>query len=465
MKLTLIGTGYVGLVTGTCFAHMGHEVVCLDINQKKIADLKKGKIPIYEPGLEEMVRLNVKAGRLSFTTDYATAIHHASVCFIAVETPSNEKGGANTNFILSAATSIAEHMDKDLIVVNKSTVPVGTARLVSETIRNTLKRQGKSFQFDVVSNPEFLKEGYAVNDCMKPNRVIIGADNHRVAEVMKEIYSPFMLSRERLLVMDVQSAEMTKYVANAMLAARISFMNEISHICEANGADIHMVRKGIGADERIGHQFLYPGVGFGGSCLPKDLRELRYHADSHDVKTPLLDAIEFVNKNQKEILGQWIKAYFKEKLSTKVISILGLSFKPDTDDMREAPSLVLIKQLLEADVSMRLYDPIAMSNAKTLIPDTPLVTWCEDEWDAAQGADAIVLMTEWKQFRLLDFTRLRKVMRGRAFFDGRNQYSPLEMQRKGFEYFCIGGIPEHIRRISSLNEDEKLLSNEVLRGA
>ena len=443
MELLVIGTGYVGLVSGTCFAEMGHHVTCLDINEDKIRQLKQGHIPIYEPGLEEMVKRNVKAGRLKFSTTYAEAVAHAKVCFITVDTPHLENGEADLRFVRNVAVSIAEHMPDYRIIVNKSTVPVGTANFVAGIVTETLQKRGVSIEFDVVSNPEFLKEGNAIQDFMKPDRVIIGTNNADVAQIMQEIYSPFMLSHERMMIMDIASAEMTKYAANAMLATRISFMNELAGLCELLGADINKVRKGIGSDNRIGYKFLYPGPGFGGSCLPKDISALRKQADQVQYETPLIDAVAQVNDSQKQVMGHKIIQYFSEREGPtgKTIAILGLSFKPDTDDMREAPSLVLIQQLLQHQVKLRLFDPVAMDNAKKLIPDHPDITWCTDEWDAAKEADAIALITEWKQFRFLDFVKLLTNMKGSAFFDGRNQYNPKEMVRKGFDYISIGLAP------------------------
>lgn len=442
MELLIIGTGYVGLVSGTCFAEMGHHVTCLDINEEKIRRLKQGEIPIYEPGLEEMVKRNMKSKRLKFSTDYASSMKEAKVCFITVDTPYLETGEADLRFVRNVATSIAKHMSSYCIIVNKSTVPVGTANFVEKIITETLQERGVTFDFDVVSNPEFLKEGNAIQDFMKPDRVVIGSNNPHAAQIMQEIYSPFMLSHERLMIMDIASAEMTKYAANAMLATRISFMNELSGLCELLGADVNKVRKGIGSDHRIGYKFLYPGPGFGGSCLPKDISALRKQADSVSYDTPLLDAIAVVNERQKQVIGNKIIHYFADSsLEDKTIAILGLSFKPDTDDMREAPSLILIQQLLQHRVMLRLFDPVAMDNAKKIIPDYPNITWCMDEIEAAKGAHAIVLVTEWKQFRFLDFSKILPLMEGRAFFDARNQYSPYEMAKKGFDYISIGQVP------------------------
>lgn len=443
MNILVIGTGYVGLVSGTCLAEMGHHVICLDINKTKINSLNQGAIPIYEPGLEEMVKRNVKAHRLSFTTDYATSIATSTVCFICVDTPISPEGHANMDFVKAVSLSLAEHMNDYKVIVNKSTVPVGSASLVRQLIASTLEKQGRNVPFDVVSNPEFLKEGNAVNDFMKPDRVIIGTSSPKAAAIMQEIYSPFMLSHERLLIMDLASAEMTKYAANAMLATRISFMNELAGLCEITGADINKVRKGIGADKRIGYHFLYPGPGFGGSCLPKDIKALRSHASSLGYQMSLLEAVENVNNRQKSVLGNKIAAYFAEHggLQDKTIAILGLAFKPDTDDMREAASLKLISQLLNAGANLRVYDPVAMENAKKIVGDSKRITWCDDELQTADGAHAIALVTEWKQFRFLDFATLLPQMQGRGFFDGRNQYNPLDMAKKGFDYFCIGLAP------------------------
>jgi UDPglucose 6-dehydrogenase len=443
MNILVIGTGYVGLVSGTCLAEMGHHVICLDINEEKIGKLRQGIIPIYEPSLEEMIKRNIKAHRLSFTASYPEAIASSSVCLICVDTPVSREGQADMSSVESVALSIGEHINDYKVIVNKSTVPVGSVDLVATIIHSSLEKRKLAISFDVVSNPEFLKEGNAVNDFMKPDRIIIGTTSPQAAAIMKEIYAPFMLSHERLIIMDPYSAEMTKYAANAMLATRISFMNELAGLCELTGADINKVRKGIGADKRIGYSFLYPGPGFGGSCFPKDIRALRSYAQSLGYEMSIITAVETVNKRQKTVLGKKIAAYFADRggLTDKVIAILGLAFKPDTDDMREAASLTLIAQLLQAGAHVRLYDPIAMTNAKTLLPDSEQIIWCEDELDAADGADALVLVTEWKQFRFLDFAKILPKMKGRVFFDGRNQYNPHDIAKKGLDYICIGLAP------------------------
>lgn len=443
MKILVIGTGYVGLVTGTCMAEMGHHVICLDINKEKIDGLKKGIIPIYEPGLEEIVKRTIKSERLHFSMDYAESVNAAEVCFICVDTPVSHDGQANLEFVKTVAKTLATHMNDYKIIVNKSTVPVGTANLVSTIIRETLEKRGVNIEFDVVSNPEFLKEGNAVQDFMKPDRVIIGTNNEKVGLIMKNIYSPFMLSHDRLILMDIASAEMTKYAANAMLATRISFMNELSGLCEISGADINKVRVGIGSDKRIGYSFLYAGPGFGGSCFPKDIRALGMYAKINGYEMPIIEALEKVNERQKRVMGLKILDHFKHDLKGKTIGILGLAFKPDTDDMREAPSLVLIQQLVQAGAKLRLYDPVAMDNAKKLIPDLTAITWCEDELDAAAEADALTLMTEWKQFRFLDFTALKEKMKGFVLFDARNQYNALEVSKQGFDYIGIGQAPAY----------------------
>ncbi len=450
MLILMVGTGYVGLVTGACFAEMGHTVICLDIDKEKITKLQEGVIPIYEPGLEEIVKRNVKQKRLQFTTDYASALLSTDVCFLAVPTPSQEDGSCDISYIISAATQVASHMQHPMIIVNKSTVPVGTAAKVRSIIEEELKRRGVEITFDVISNPEFLKEGAAVQDCLKPDRIIIGADNPEAAIVLKEIYAPYMINHDKIFIMDTLSAEMTKYAANAMLATRISFMNEMAAICKKVGANINEVRKGIGSDSRIGYSFLYPGMGYGGSCFPKDIRALIAKAKEHHVETQLLQAVETVNNRQKTTLSQTITHYFSKKggVQGKTIAVWGLSFKPDTDDMREAPSLTFISELLKRGATLRVFDPVAMPNARKMLPDDPHIVWCQDEFDAAKEADGIALLTEWKQFRLVDFKPVRHHMKGAAFFDGRNQYKPLDMKSKGFDYLSIG-VPDQMGALNT----------------
>jgi len=440
MHILIVGTGYVGLVSGACFAEMGHTVICLDIDAKKIQNLQNGIIPIYEPGLEELVKRNLKEKRLTFTTDYKSSVPQTEVCFIAVPTPSREDGSCDTSYVESAARSIAESMNGYKIIVNKSTVPVGTASFVAKTIENALQKRGIKYPFDVVSNPEFLKEGAAIQDCLKPDRIIIGADSPKALEVMKEIYSAFTLSHDRIILMDVLSAEMTKYAANAMLATRISFMNEIAEICKKVGANVNEVRKGIGSDSRIGYSFLYPGVGYGGSCFPKDIRALISKGKEVGVDPAIMEAVDQVNNRQKKLLGKKLLKYFSSRggIKGKIIAVWGLSFKPDTDDMREAPSLEFIEQLLKEGAVLRLFDPVAIPNAQKLLKSNSAITWCSNEVEAAAGADAIALMTEWKQFRLVDFKPIKEKMKGFAFFDGRNQYKPLDMKTRGFDYISIG---------------------------
>ncbi|MCE2982870.1 MAG: UDP-glucose/GDP-mannose dehydrogenase family protein [Parachlamydia sp.] len=448
MILLVVGIGYVGLVTATCFAEMGYQVICLDINEEKITTLQQGKIPIYEPGLEEMVRRNIQAGRLLFTSDYSS-VAQADYCFIAVDTPTSTQGRADTSQVENVARSLGNHIVRPCIVITKSTVPVGTTHRVAAIIEKQLAGRAVDIEFDVVSNPEFLKEGNAVHDFMKPDRIIIGVDKPETAQKMRELYSPFMLNHERLLVMDILSSELSKYAANAMLATRISFMNEMAGLCERVGADINSIRKALGSDERIGNKFLYPGPGFGGSCLPKDIRALIAQAYEHAYPLYLLKAVHEVNQAQKHVIWDKMKSYYADKggLTGKTFGLLGLSFKPDTDDMREAPSLILIEKLLHEGACLKLYDPISLQKARQLL-DSPHIYWCKDETEAADGADALILLTEWKQFRLLNFTSLLKVMKGNAFFDGRNQYKPEEMAKKGFDYLSIGRLPSYTAQLS-----------------
>lgn len=443
MQILIVGSGYVGLVTGACFAEMGHTVVCLDIDANKIARLQNGEIPIYEPGLEELVKRNVAQKRLSFTTDYKKGVAKCKVCFIGVPTPQRDDGSCNTSYVEAAARSIAECMDEYKVIVNKSTVPVGTAALVTRIVK---ENQKKPIPFDVVSNPEFLKEGAAIQDCLKPDRIIIGANSQQAFDIMKQIYSPFMVNYDRLITMDVLSAEMTKYAANAMLATRISFMNEIADICKKVGANVNDVRKGIGSDSRIGHSFLYPGVGYGGSCFPKDVRALIAIAKEAGATSQILESVDETNNRQKKILGQKMKGYFSTNggMKGKTIAIWGLSFKPDTDDVREAPALTLIEQLLSEGARLKLFDPVATQNMQKMVKDNPNITWCDSEHEAAQDADAVALVTEWKQFRLVDLNQLKDQMKGKAFFDGRNQYKPQEMKSHGFDYICVG-VPDSLQ--------------------
>ncbi len=440
MKLLVIGSGYVGLVSGTCFAEMGHHVTCLDINEKKVASLREGKIPIYEPGLEEMVKRNEK--RLFFTTDYVDA----DVCFITVDTPVGTDGHADLTAVEAVARTVATNMNQDMVIVNKSTVPVGTSEMLKVMVGEILTSRGVDFSFDVVSNPEFLKEGDAVNDFMKPDRIIIGSCEESSIALMEQVYSPFMINHDRLITMDPASAEMTKLASNAMLATRISFMNQLSDFCEIMGANIKSVRKGVGSDTRIGYDFLYAGAGYGGSCFPKDIRALYSHGMAEGCQMPLLEAVENVNLKQKLKLFNKIESYFSE-VQGLTIGVLGLAFKPNTDDMREAPSLVLIQQLVNSGANVRLYDPVAMENAEKQIPDTPQVTWCENESEVAEGCDALVLVTEWKQFRFLDFEAIGKIMKSRVFFDGRNQYDPAMMAKHGFDYISIGSPPLRLSNV------------------
>lgn len=438
MNITVIGSGYVGLVTGTCFAEMGHNVICVDNNKKKIEMLNNGKIPIYEPGLEEMVVNNSNQGRLNFTTDIKQAVDNSLVCFIAVGTPPDEDGSADLQYVLAVAKDIAESMEEYKIVVNKSTVPVGTADLVRNQIKDVLKKRECNIEFDVVSNPEFLKEGMAIDDFMKPDRIVIGADNVRVSELMKELYSPFNRTTDRVLVMTVRSAEMTKYAANSMLATKISFMNEIASLCELLNADVSEVRQGIGSDSRIGYKFIYPGVGYGGSCFPKDVKALINMADNSGMDASILKAVETVNARQKEVLIHKIKKHFGEDLSDLVFAVWGLSFKPQTDDMREAPSIVIINGLIEAGATIQAFDPVATDEAKRVFGENPSISYFSDNYLALSNADALLLITEWHQFRFPDYAKIIKNLRKPVVFDGRNQYDPQKMKELGFDYYCIG---------------------------
>jgi UDPglucose 6-dehydrogenase len=443
MKILVIGVGYVGLVTGTCFAEMGHQVACLDIDQEKIRNLQKGIIPFYEPGLKELVLRNQETKRLSFITSYKEGLKEAEVAFIAVGTPSLGDGSANLCFIELAAQSIGEHLSHSLVVVNKSTAPIGSIFYIEKLIQDQLTKRGVTLLFHTASNPEFLKEGSAIEDAMKPDRVIIGSKSQKAKQVLEKLYSSFTLNRNRILKMDPLSAEMTKYASNAMLASRISFMNEIAGLCEKLGANIHDVRRGMSGDARIGSHFLYSGAGYGGSCFPKDIRALIAMASEVDYDTQILKAVHTTNERQKEVLGKKILTVFEacDGVREKTFAIWGLSFKPNTDDLREAPSLKLIEMLLDQGAYLRLFDPLALSKCEELLKGQKNVTFCKTEYEAAQQADAIVLVTEWKQFRFVDLNTILKTMKGTLFFDGRNQYDADEMERLGFDYFGIG-IPK-----------------------
>ncbi len=445
MKILIIGTGYVGLVTGACLAEMGHGVTCLDIDKIKIEKLKKGIIPIYEPGLDEYIKRNTKAKRLFFSLDYKASVQEANACFICVPTPSSEDGSCNTGFIQSVAKEIGRHINNYKVIVNKSTCPMGSAFMVKDIIKKELKKRKTNIEFDVVSNPEFLKEGSAILDFMKPDRIVFGVETKKASNIMRQIYDGFTFKQDRVIEMDILSSEMTKYAANAMLATRISFMNEIALICKKIGANVNNVRKGIGSDSRIGYSFLYPGVGYGGSCFPKDIRALYHAAKNVGIKASLLETVDSINNRQKEVLTKNIVDYFAGLggVKDKTIAVWGLAFKPDTDDMREAPALTLIKDLLKKGAKLKLYDPVSMDNAKKLIEDNKNIIWCDNEHDAANGADAIALLTEWKQFRLINFNPILKKVKHPAIFDGRNQYHPKKMQEMGFNYIGIG-IPDHL---------------------
>ncbi|MBI5017675.1 MAG: UDP-glucose/GDP-mannose dehydrogenase family protein [Deltaproteobacteria bacterium] len=441
MKLCVIGTGYVGLVTGTCFAEMGSDVVCVDIDEAKIEGLREKKLPIYEPGLQELLDRNVDEGRLTFTTDLAEGVAQSLVLLIAVGTPEGEDGSADLQHVLSAAHAIGQALEGYRIVVDKSTVPVGTAERVREAIQAELDARGTHIEFDVVSNPEFLKEGSAVQDFLKPDRVVIGTDNVRTAEILKELYAPFTRTNHPVLVMDVRSAEMTKYAANAMLATKISFINEIANICERVGADVGAVRLGIGADTRIGYQFLFPGVGYGGSCFPKDVKALIRTARSAGYEPQVLDAVDALNIRQKSLLADKILAHFAVEGRAPegaIVAVWGIAFKANTDDVREAPSLTVIGRLLAAGCRVQVYDPVAEAAARRTLGEPGGLTYCPNNYDALQGAEALAVCTEWGAFRRPDFGRMKTLMAAPVIFDGRNLYEPQEMKRLGFTYFGIG---------------------------
>ena len=438
MKITIVGSGYVGLVTGTCFSEVGINVVCVDIDQQKIDNLNNGIIPIYEPGLEEMVHRNMKKGRLQFTTSLADALEGSEVLFIAVGTPPDKDGSADLQYVLSVAADCGKYMQDYLLVVTKSTVPIGTAQKVRNAIDTELTKRGAAIRFDVASNPEFLKEGAAISDFLKPDRIVVGLDSPRAEEVMKSLYKPFTLNGHPIIFMDITSAEMTKYAANSMLATKISFMNDIANLCEMVGADINMVRKGIGSDSRIGNKFIYAGIGYGGSCFPKDVKALIHTAEEFHYELRVLKAVEAVNHDQKSALFHKVIKHFEGNISGKTFAIWGLSFKPQTDDMREAPSLVIIDKLLKAgaDVTIKVYDPVAMEEAKRMLGNK--VIYAGDQYDALDDADALLLVTEWSEFKFPNFNIIRKLMKAPVVFDGRNIYDGKEMQNNGFTYFGIG---------------------------
>ncbi len=439
MKIAVVGTGYVGLVTGTCLADYGNDVICVDVIQEKIEKLKKGIIPIYEPGLEGMVLENYQSGRLDFTTDIQSALQKSDICFIAVGTPMGEDGSADLQYVLGVAESIGKYMDHHIYVIDKSTVPVGTAKKVRETIQKELDKRQSPLTFDVISNPEFLKEGTAVEDCSRPDRIVIGTDNDDAAKVMREMYLPLVKNTESFIFMDIASAEMTKYTANAMLATKISFMNEISNICELVGADVNKVRLGIGSDHRIGFQFIYPGCGYGGSCFPKDVQALIKTSADYGYETRILNAVEHVNADQKMVLVRKIVKKYGEDLTGKTFAVWGLAFKPKTDDMRQAPAITLIQELTKRGAKIKAYDPKAVNEAKECyLKGNENVEYCESKYSALMDADAMILVTEWKEFRAPDFYEIKQRLKNPVIFDGRNQYNADRLEELGFEYYQIG---------------------------
>jgi UDPglucose 6-dehydrogenase len=436
MKIAIVGTGYVGLVTGTCFAEVGMNVTCIDIDQKKIDNLHKGILPIYEPGLDEMVNRNVGKKRLHFSINLAEAIQGAEVVFIAVGTPPDEDGSADLKYVLAVASSIGKHAQHPMVVVTKSTVPVGTAEKVRGALNEELLKRKSDIEIYVASNPEFLKEGAAIEDFMKPDRIVVGVDNPKAEEFIRKLYKPFLMNGHPIYFMDIPSAEMTKYAANAMLATKISFMNDIANLCEIMGADVNMVRKGIGSDTRIGTKFIYPGVGYGGSCFPKDVKALIKTANENKYKMRVLTAVEEVNENQKEVLFNKVKNHFKGDLKGKKFALWGLSFKPKTDDMREAPSLVIIEKLLKEGANVVAYDPVAMHEAQRMIGDT--IAYSLDMYDCLNDADALLIVTEWPEFRVPDFNEIGKRLNEKTLFDGRNIFDFQDMKKLGYNYYCVG---------------------------
>lgn len=442
MKIAVIGTGYVGLVTGTCFAEMGNDVWCVDVDRQKIENLRVGIIPIYEPGLSEMVKKNHEMGSLRFTTEIRDALETSEICFIAVGTPMGEDGSADLKYVLAVAEEIGAGMQRHMYVVDKSTVPVGTSKKVRQTIQKELDKRGSDLTFDVISNPEFLKEGCAIADCMKPDRIVIGVDSDQAADTMRELYKPYVMNTENFILMDIASAEMTKYAANSMLATKISFMNEISNICERVGADVNRVRRGIGSDHRIGFSFIYPGCGYGGSCFPKDVEALIRTAGENGYCSRLLQAVEDVNRDQKDVLVHKVKERFGENLVGRTFAVWGLSFKPDTDDMRESPAITIIRGLTDAGAQVQAYDPKAVDEARNCyLRGNPGITYCDSKYEALKDADALILVTEWKEFRSPDFYEIRKLLRTPVIFDGRNQYDGKRLGKYGLDYYQIGVRP------------------------
>jgi UDPglucose 6-dehydrogenase len=438
MRVTIFGSGYVGLVTGACLADAGNDVLCVDVDQKKIEGLKQGMVPIHEPGLDVLIKTNIEAERLKFTTSAKEGVDHGLFQLIAVGTPPDEDGSADLKYVLAVARSIGEHMDEYKVVITKSTVPVGTSDKVRAAVGETLRKRGAELEYDVVSNPEFLKEGAAIEDFMRPDRVVVGTDNPRVTELLRALYDPFTRSREKLIIMDLRSAELTKYAANAMLATKISFMNELANLAERFGADIEKVRVGIGSDPRIGYHFIYPGVGYGGSCFPKDVQALARSARSAGYEAKLLDSVETVNNAQKWVLFDKISSHFGGDLAGKTFAVWGLAFKPGTDDMREAPSRVLLEQLWGAGARVRAFDPAAMKETRRIFGDRPDLALCNRARETLEGADALVIVTEWKEFRSPDFDNLKKQLTAPVIFDGRNLYDPAMMKKNGFTYYAIG---------------------------
>ncbi|MBF4470572.1 UDP-glucose dehydrogenase family protein [Flavobacterium sp. HJJ] len=436
MKIVIVGSGYVGLVTGACFSEVGITVTCVDIDQNKIDNLNKGIIPIYEPGLEDMIARNMKKGRLNFTTNIAEALQDAEVLFISVGTPPDEDGSADLKYVLAVARECGKHINDYLLVVTKSTVPVGTSKKVKQALQEELDKRNSDVEFDVASNPEFLKEGAAIDDFLKPDRIVVGVDSERAEDLLKSLYKPFTLNGHPVIFMDIVSAEMTKYAANSMLATKISFINEIANLCEIVGADINKVRKGIGSDSRIGQKFLYAGIGYGGSCFPKDVQALIKTANGYNYDLRVLKAVEEVNKDQKLVLFNKIMNYFNGEIKGKTIALWGLSFKPQTDDMREAPSLSIVKNLLEAGAVVKAYDPIAINEAKHHFGDT--ILYYEDQYETLIDADALAILTEWPEFKFPNFKIVQKLLNTPVIFDGRNIYDREEMKESGFDYFCIG---------------------------